>query len=205
MKAKYVLSLLTAIFLTAGVALAQEPAPPPSADDFGNTFSFFVDGGGFLGVYGEDISRDNMSKYHLSEPRGVGITQITPDSPAQKAGLRANDVILRFDGENVTSVRKLNRLVSEIAPDHTVRITISRNGSEQELSATIGRRNTMNARDLFGGKQPKVWKWEGPMPNGDKFPRIEKIPNIEKFPDLPDNSGDFAIIMGNSRRIGVST
>ena len=205
MKAKYVLSLLTAIFLTAGVALAQEPAPPPSADDFGNTFSFFVDGGGFLGVYGEDISRDNMSKYHLSEPRGVGITQITPDSPAQKAGLRANDVILRFDGENVTSVRKLNRLVSEIAPDHNVRITISRNGSEQELNATIGKRNNLNAaRDLFGGKQPKVWKWEGPR-NGDKFPNGNNFPNIEKFPDLPDNSGDLAIIMGNSRRIGVST
>ena len=205
MKAKYVLSLLAAVILTAGVALAQQPAPPPSADDFGNTFSFFVDGGGFLGVYGEDISRDNMSKYHLSEPRGVGITQITPDSPAQKAGLRPNDVILRFDGENVTSVRKLNRLVSEIAPDHSVRITISRDGSEQELTATIGKRNNLNAaRDLFGGKQPKVWKWEGPL-NSDKFPNIEKFPNLEKFPDLPDNSGDLAIIMGNSRRIGVST
>jgi len=199
MKAKYVLSLLAAIILTAGVALAQEPAPPPSADDFGNTFSFFVDGGGFLGVYGEDISRDNMGKYHLSQPRGVGITQVTPDSPAQKAGLRQNDVILRFDGENVTSVRKLNRLVSEIAPDHTVRITISRDGAEQELTATIGKRNNLStARDLFRGRQPRVWKWEGPL-NSDKFP------NIEKFPDLPDNSGDLAIIMGNSRRIGVST
>src|SRR5689334_1946254 len=195
MKVKYVLSLLTAIFLTAGVALAQEAAPPPSADDFGNTFSFFVDGGGFLGVYGEDISRDNMSKYHLSEPRGVGITQITPDSPAQKAGLRPDDVILRFDGENVTSVRKLNRLVSEIAPDHSVRITISRDGSEQELTATIGKRNNPNAaRDLFGGKQPRVWKWEGPL-NSDKFPNLEKFPNIERFPDLPNN--DLAIIMGN--------
>ena len=199
MKAKYVFSLLSVIILTAGVALAQEPAPPPSADDFGNTFSFFVDGGGFLGVYGEDISRENMGKYHLSEPRGVGITRITPDSPAQKAGLRQNDVILRFEGENVTSVRKLNRLVSEIAPDHNVRITISRDGSEQELTATIGKRNNLNAsRDLFGGNQPRVWKWEGPR-GADKFP------NIEKFPDFPDNSNDFAIIMGNSRRIGVST
>jgi serine protease Do len=205
MKARYVFSLLTAIILTAGVALAQEPAPPPADDDFGNTFSFFVDGGGFLGVYGEDISRDNMSKYHLSgEPRGVGITRITPDSPAQKAGLRQNDVILRFDGENVTSVRKLNRLVSEIAPDHNVRITISRDGSEQELTATIGKRNNLNAaRDLFGGKQPRVWKWEGPR-GADKFPNVEKFP-MEKFPDLPDNSNDLAIIMGNSRRIGVST
>lgn len=206
MKAKYVLTLLAAIFLIAvpsgGVARAQEPAPPPSADDFGNTFSFFVDGGGFLGVYGEDITRDNMAKYHLGQPSGVGITQVTPDSPAQKAGLRPNDVILRFDGENVTSVRKLNRLVSEIAPDHSVKITISRNGAEQELTATIGKRNNLNAaRDLFGGKQPRVWKWEGPR----NFPNVEKMPNLDKIPDFPDNSGDFAIIMGNGRRIGIST
>src|SRR5690349_798899 len=142
MKAKYVLSLLAAIILTAvpSITFAQEPAPPPAPDDFGNTFSFFVDGGGFLGVYGEDISRDNMSKYRLGEPRGVGITQIVPGSPAEKAGLRKDDVILRIDGENVTSVRKLNRLVSEIAPDHGVRITISRNGAEQEISATMGKR-----------------------------------------------------------------
>jgi len=215
MKAKYVLTHLAAIFLIAvpsgGVARAQEPAPPPSADDFGNTFSFFVEGGGFLGVYGEDITRDNMAHYHLSEPRGVGITQVMNESPAQKAGLRNNDVILRLDGENVTSVRKLNRLVSEIAPDHVVKITISRNGAEQDVTATIGKRNNLNAaRDLFSGRQPRVWKWEGPR-NSDKFPNMEKIPNAEKFPnvekffDLPDNSGDLAIIMGNSRRIGVST
>lgn len=202
MKAKYLLSLLAAIILTAGATRAQEPAPPPSPDDFGNTFSFFVEGAGFLGIFGEDITRNNMAQYHLSEPRGVGITQVMNESPAQKAGLRSNDVILRFDGENVSSMRKLNRLVSEIAPDHTVKITISRNGAEQEVTATVGKRNNLNAaRDLFGGKQPKVWKWER-IPNADKFPNVEKFPAM---PDLPNNSGDLAIIMGNSRRIGVST
>jgi len=199
MKAKYVPSLLAAIILTTGVALAQEaapPTPPATPEDFGNTFSFFVDGGGFLGVYGEDITNENITKYHLSQARGVGITQVVADSPAQKAGLRKDDVILRIDGENVTSVRKLNRLVSEIAPDHSVRITISRNGSEQEISATMGKRKDLTtARDLFK-EQPKVWKWEGPRVSPDNFPN---------FPNFKDNNGDLAIVLGNSRRIGVST
>ena len=212
MKGKYVLSLLAAIILTAGAAAAQQPAPPPAPseppEDFGNTFSFSFQGNGFLGVYGEDISNENMAHYHLSQARGVGITQVVPDSPAEKAGLRKDDVILRIDDENVTSVRKLNRLVSEIAPDHSVRITVSRNGSEQQLTATIGRRkNFSNARDLFG-TDPKIWKWEGqprvfkregPLVNPNEFP------NVEKFWDIPDNSGDLSIILGNSRRIGVST
>jgi serine protease Do len=193
MKAKYVVTLLSTIILTSATALAQQPAPAPAAppsEDL-NSFSFFIDGGGFLGVYGEDINRENMGRYRLSQPRGVGITQVVQDSPAEKAGLRKDDVVLRFDGENVTSVRKLNRLVSEIAPDHGVRITISRNGSEQELTATIGkRRNSSTVRDLLS-QQPKVWKWEGPLFDRDTFPN--------------NNNGDMTFFFGNSRRIGVST
>lgn len=189
MKTKYVIGLLPAIILSAGLALAQEPAaPPPSPDEPENTFSFFVDGGGFLGVYGENISRENMARYHLSQPRGVGVTQVIEDSPAAKAGLRKDDVILRFDGDNVTSVRKLNRIVSEIAPDQSAKITISRNGTEQEVTATIGKRkNPIMAGDLFK-QEPKVWKFEGPMANA-----------------FPDNNGDMTFMFGNSRRIGVST
>jgi serine protease Do len=190
MKAKYVIGLLASITLSAGLAVAQQTPAPPSGDDFGNSFSFFIDGGGFLGVYGEDITRENMGRYHLNDPRGVGITQVMQDSPAEKAGLRKDDVVLRLDGENVTSVRKLNRLVSEIAPDHSVRITISRNGAEQEITATIGKRkNTSRVRDLLS-QEPKTWKSEGLLVGRDNF---------------PDNNGDLTFNLGNSRRIGVST
>src|SRR5690349_3188544 len=198
MKAKFSLSLLSVIILAAGVAFAQESAPPPSPPDepSDQTFSIFIDGGGFLGIYAENISRENMGRYHVNQVRGVGVTQVVPDSPAQKAGLRKDDVILRIDGDNVTSVRKLNRLVSEIAPDHSVRITISRNGAEQEISATMGKRKDLTtARDLFK-QQPKVWKFEGPLVSPDKIP---------SFPNFNDNNGDFAIVLGNGRRIGVST
>ena len=76
-------------------------------------FSIMLDGGTFLGVYAEDISKENMSRYGMREIRGAGVTQVIKDSPAEKAGLKKDDVILRFDGESVTSARKLNRLVGE--------------------------------------------------------------------------------------------
>ena len=197
MKVKYVVGLLAAIILTVAPALAQQPAPePPEPSEDFNTFSLFIEGGGFLGVYGEDINNENMARYRLNQARGVGITRVVADSPAEKAGLKKDDVILRLDGENVTSVRKLNRLVSEIAPDHTVKITISRNGAEQELTATMGKRgNNSRARDLFS-EQPRVWKWEGP--NVDKFNREFKGFQLDK-----DN--DLSFYFTNSRRIGVST
>ena len=87
-----------------------------------------------------------MQRYGLSgEPRGVGVLEVVKGSPAETAGLRANDVIVRFDGEQVTSVRKLTRLIGESAPDHVARITVLRGGSEQELSATLTRREPFMA------------------------------------------------------------
>ena len=202
MKAKYLLGLLLPVILAARTACAQEPAPPlPPADvePFEQTFSFFVDGG-FLGVYAENINRENMGRYNLNQVRGVGVTQVVKDSPAEKAGLRKDDVILRIDGENVNSVRKLNRLVSEMAPDHSVRITVSRGGAEQEVTATIGKRSNSSFAQGFlnpdsrlfkwDGSDPKVWKWEGPLFNQK---------------DFLQNQGDFTLVLGNSRRIGVST
>lgn len=195
-------TLLISLFLTASLALAQQAppapvAPPAPAEPFGQSFSMFIDGGSFLGVYAEDVNKDNMGRYGLREVRGAGITSIVKDSPAEKAGLRKDDVILRFDGETVTSVRKLNRLVSEVAPDQTVRLGISRGGSEQEVAVTISKRK--DSMDAFqklqglGGKfegfeglgtpGARVWKWEGPDANND----------------------GFVFALGNNRRIGVST
>jgi len=204
MKAKYSFSLLLALILTAGVAVAQKSAPPPPSppDDepSDQTFSFFIDGGSFLGVYAENINRENMGRYHMSQVRGVGVTQVVKDSPAEKAGLRKDDVILRIDGENVSSVRKLNRLVSELAPDQSVRLSFSRSGAEQEVTATVTKRlNQSFAGDLLRG-DPKMWKFEGPDMKSFKW---EGVPFGRG--DLFDNDGNFSFALGNTRRIGVST
>jgi membrane-associated protease RseP (regulator of RpoE activity) len=150
------------LVLTCGTVLAQQtpsaPPKPPTPEAFGllgdgpGSFSLFFAGGSFLGVHGEDITKENMARYNMREARGVGVTQVVKDSPAEKAGLRKDDVILRFEGDSVTSVRKLTRLVSEAAPDQTVRIAISRGGGEQEVSATIAKRdNQFNALNRLEG------------------------------------------------------
>jgi serine protease Do len=201
MKVKYLLGFLVALIVTTGVAFGQQPAPPPRPSEppeepFINTFSIFTDGG-YLGVYAENINRENMGRYHLSSPRGVGITQVIQGSPAEKAGLKKDDVILRLDGENITSVRKLNRLVSEIAPDQSVRITVSRGGAEQEVTATIAKRDSQSTVQGLLRGEPRVWKWEG-NPNF-------KFDGFEKFGFDLDKNGDLTFLLSNSRRIGVST
>lgn len=147
-----------------------------------------------------------MGRYHMSSVRGVGITQVIPGSPAEKAGLKKDDVILRLDGENITSVRKLNRLVAEIAPDQSVKVTVSRGGSEQELTATIGKRD--NTSTVQGGLlqgQPRVWKWEGNPKDFEGFKDFKFDFPMKNFGFDFDNDGDLTFMLSNSRRIGVST
>ncbi len=192
MKIKYAPALLAIVVLTTGMVLAQQPTPAPMpvpSEPDTSFYSFFVDGSGFLGVHAEDISRENMGRYGLNQVRGVGVTQVVKDSPAEKAGIRKDDVILRFDGENVTSVRKLNRLISEVSPDQTVRVSVSRGGAEQELTATIARRKSaFSSTDLLSGSlEPKVWSW----------PWRGQLENQENVGQI------FAL--GNRRRIGVTT
>ena len=213
MKTKYLIGLLVALVLCTGFALAQKPTPPPeppeppeSADEpFFNSFSLFTDGG-YLGVYAENINRENMARYHMSTPRGVGITQVIQGSPAEKAGLKKDDVIVRLDGENITSVRKLNRLVSEIAPDQSVRVTVSRGGAEQEVTATIGKRNNVSTVQGLMRGEPRVFKWERDPKAFKEFEKFKDFkfdfPMGEKF----EFDGDgLTFLLSNSRRIGVST
>jgi serine protease Do len=186
MKLKQVLYLSVSLVLTAGIALAQQPTTPavpadPPMEPFGN-FSFTMEGSGFLGVYTEEISKDNLSQYGLREVRGVGVTEVVKDSPAEKAGLRKGDVITRFDGEAVNSSRKLNRLVSEVAPDHKVSLSISRGGGDQEIAVTVGKRQGL---ETFG----KITTF----PPGS-FPKLENLPEAAMLFSL-----------GNTRRIGVGT
>jgi serine protease Do len=192
------LALLIALLIGAGaiaggIVYAQESGSATVLNDEqdpGNvdrTFSFHIGGGAFLGVSTEDISKENMARYNMREVRGVGVTEVVKDSPAEKAGLRTDDVILRFDGEAVTSVRKLTRLVSESSPDQSVRLTISRGGAEQEIAATLSK------HDMRG-----IWRANA----GDQIFR-----GLGK--DFPFNwgefdHGDFVFAFGN-RRIGAST
>ena len=216
MNLKNAFYFLFSLLLTGGIALAQQattPTPPmPDVPDAPGeapqALSFFLQGGSFLGVFAEDVNKENMARYGLREVRGVGITQVVKDSPAEKAGLRKDDVILRFDGDSVTSVRKLNRLVSEVAPDQSVKLGISRGGSEQEVAVIIGKRNNaMNAMD-FNFKGLESLQGLDKLKGLDRLKELEKAmpPGAQawKWEGEPGKEG-MVFAFGNHRRIGVST
>ena len=186
--------------VAAAPRAATAPAAPPQAATVpaaprapGAPVAVFAQGGdNYLGIFTEDVTRENMGRYSLREPRGVAVSRVAADSPAARAGLKAGDVVLRFDGEQVSNHRKLQRLINEAAPDQNVRLTISRNGSEQEITVTVSRRPS-------GGIG-----WSGAWTPQQS----EEIKRSMEDAQRAYGAGfgrDFTFSFGWGRRIGIST
>ena len=163
----------------------------------GNNF-VFGSRRGYLGVHIKEVTKENFAKYGLSGVRGVAIEKVSKDSPAAKAGLKDNDVIVRFNGESVTSTRKLQRLISEVAPDHTATITVVRNGSEQNLNATIGKPKSAMFRIRSGTFALPTGSYSL---RGAAIPRMPRMPRIRVSPNVSGFNFNFS----SSRVIGIST
>lgn len=196
-----------AIFTAVAVpsAAAQTPAPQPRPDARAFSFSFDSEGG-YLGVQTEEVTRENIGKLGLREVRGVAIAKVLDGSPAQSAGLQDGDVIVSVNGDEISSGRKLTRLISEISPDHTAKITVLRGGSEREISVTLGKRPAPKFAE--GSFFPEGWGNFDlrKMPEFDKFEfKMPDLEKLEKYRIEPGTPGEpFAFSFGNRRQIGVS-
>ncbi len=212
--------LVTPSFVRTQEMPPAPPAPPaaaapeaPEAPEAPAIAAFFGNDN-FLGVHVEEVTRENMSGYGLSgDPRGVAVTRVVKGGPAERAGLREKDVIVRFDGEEVSSVRKLNRLIDESAPEHNARLTVRRGGAEQELTVKLGKReNFVQAFEGFGasplaggmflrrGDELRA-QGEEMRHKGDELRRhLEELRR-----EHPGGGGVYSLAFGAGRRIGVST
>ena len=72
----------------------------------------------------------------LASPNGVAVVEVTKDSAAERAGVKPNDVIVQFDGENIRSTQQFTRLVRETVPGRTVKMAVMRDGKRMELDVT---------------------------------------------------------------------
>jgi serine protease Do len=101
-------------------------------------FSFGSDG--YLGIYLEEVTPEKMKDLNLREERGAVIMKVAEGSPAEKAGLKENDVIVSFNSRRVDTVRELQRLLGETPAGRTVSFEVVRGGNTQTLSATLSKR-----------------------------------------------------------------
>jgi len=92
----------------------------------------------YLGVMPQEIDADLADALKMTSPHGVLIAEITKDSPADKAGLQIEDVVIRLNGQEITSSRKLIAVAERLTIGESYPIVILRDGQEKELKLTVG-------------------------------------------------------------------
>ncbi|AYA04387.1 Do family serine endopeptidase [Acinetobacter sp. WCHAc010034] len=91
----------------------------------------------YLGVSLQDIDRNLAEAYKLSKPEGSLITQVAPNSPAAKAGFKAGDVILKFNGTPISRTSELLNYLNRAAPNQSIQLEVLRDDSRRNISAML--------------------------------------------------------------------
>src|SRR5437868_6509353 len=93
---------------------------------------------GWIGVQIQPVTSDLADSLGMKNARGALVAEPQSGSPAQKAGIRAGDVIVSVNGEPVADARNLARRISAMAPGTSVKLGMIRNGREETLTLTLG-------------------------------------------------------------------
>ncbi|TVQ83436.1 MAG: DegQ family serine endoprotease [Micavibrio sp.] len=109
---------------------------------------------GWLGVRIQEVTEDIAESLGLKEKSGALVSSVTKGSPAEKAGLQAGDVILRFDGRKVAEMRHLPRMVAESEVDREVDMTVFRQGREIRIKVTLGQLEEAEEKGLLTSGTP---------------------------------------------------
>jgi serine protease Do len=93
---------------------------------------------GLLGVIIQNLTPDLARAFKLDRTNGALVGDVTPGSPADKAGLESGDVITQFNGQTIQDASQLKLRVAETAPGSKVAVTVNRNGTDKTLDVILG-------------------------------------------------------------------
>jgi C-terminal processing protease CtpA/Prc len=179
-------------------------------DDASRQFFMLPQGageGGYLGVYLEEVTADRVKELGLTEERGAIVMKVVEGSPAARAGLKENDVIVTFNGRRIESVREMQRLLGETPAERNVSIEVIRGGNHQTLAATLSKKSQGYAAQLAPD-------WQGSFLQGEEARKRAKefLSQQDAFKNLPDfgnftfvNPGEFTFFKGGRLGAGVES
>jgi serine protease Do len=112
---------------------------------------------GRLGVVIQEVSKELADSLGLSKPMGAVVNSVEADGPADKAGLEAGDVILKFDGKPINASADLPRLVGSTRPGTRATLQVWRRGTLRDIPVTVGEMadEKLAGRAGRGGKAPE--------------------------------------------------
>jgi Do/DeqQ family serine protease len=115
----------------------------------------------FLGIYMQTVTPELQNALGLKVNKGVYITQVIENSPAEKAGLREGDVIIEVEGLSVSSASELKSIIHNYTPGSKVKIKFDRKGKINEIEVILGESTEENedniqAKEFIGIKVDEI-------------------------------------------------
>jgi serine protease Do len=121
-------SFLAILFIVLSSSFARAQTPSEASP------------GASLGVYLADVNETRARELRLSDARGALVGKVLENSPAAKAGLRENDVILSFDEQTIQNAGSIYMLLNDTLPESRVLLKIVRDGAERTVTVIMGER-----------------------------------------------------------------
>jgi serine protease Do len=106
---------------------------------------------GYLGISMNDVTPDNASFFNLPDATGAIVSQVVPDSPASRAGVKSGDVLRELNGHKMANGSALQVAVSETTPGNVIELGILRDGKPQTVKITVGEFNKVNTEEAGNG------------------------------------------------------
>jgi serine protease Do len=110
---------------------------------------------GYIGVQIADVTPDNAKFFHLNKAVGALVSDVTPDSPGSKAGLKTGDVITELNGKAITDAGELQMLVGQQRPGDTIHLDVMRDDRPTTVAVTLGDLNRTNSDEVAGAAEHK--------------------------------------------------
>jgi membrane-associated protease RseP (regulator of RpoE activity) len=131
-------------------------------------------GGPRLGIQIRDLGKEDLAKFKVSSQNGVAVEEVMKESAAEKAGVKAGDVVVQFDGENVRSAAQLTRLVRETAAGRTVKMGVIRDGKRMDLDVAPAEADDAFNLAIAGEKLPNLEKHLETLPDSGSVYRFDR-------------------------------
>jgi serine protease Do len=112
---------------------------------------------GYMGIGITDVTPDNARFFKLNSNEGAVVTEVQPNTPGAKAGLKSGDVITAIDGQKISDAGKLQILVGEKQPNTRIELSVLRDGKDMTVPVTLEdmQHSSPGASENAGAEQGK--------------------------------------------------
>ncbi|MGO8793891.1 MAG: Do family serine endopeptidase [Candidatus Sulfotelmatobacter sp.] len=114
---------------------------------------------GYMGIGISDVTPENSKFFDLKKAEGAVVTQVEPNSPGAKAGLKTGDVITQLDGRTIADAGELQVGVGQKQPGTTVQLDVIRNGNSMTIPVTLANMNGKNGEEESANGEQGKPRW----------------------------------------------